>query len=40
MGKEELNAKTPVAPIDMAKDLNCPLLGLSATTTAHRVPSR
>jgi carboxymethylenebutenolidase len=28
MGKEELNAKTPVAPIDMTKDLNCPLLGL------------
>ena len=28
MGKEELNAKTPVAPIDMTKDLSCPLLGL------------
>ena len=28
MGKEELNAKTPVAPIDMTKDLCCPLLGL------------
>jgi len=28
MGKEELNAKTPVAPIDMTKDLQCPLLGL------------
>ena len=28
MGKEELNAKTPVAPIDMTKDLACPLLGL------------
>jgi carboxymethylenebutenolidase len=28
MGKEELNAKTPVAPIDMTKDLGCPLLGL------------
>ena len=28
MGKEELNAKTPVAPIDMIKDLSCPLLGL------------
>src|SRR5690348_15806337 len=26
--KEELNAKTPVAPIDMTKDLSCPLLGL------------
>ena len=28
MGKEELNAKTPVAPIDMTKDLSCPLIGL------------
>jgi carboxymethylenebutenolidase len=28
MGKEELNAKTPVAPIDMTKDLCCPLLGI------------
>ena len=26
--KEELNAKTPVAPIDLTKDLSCPLLGL------------
>ena len=28
MGKEELNAKTPVAPIDMTKNLCCPLLGI------------
>jgi len=28
MSKEELNAKKPVAPIDMTKDLSCPLLGL------------
>ena len=28
MGKDELNPKTPVAPIDMTKDLSCPLLGL------------
>jgi len=28
MGAEELNAKTPVAPIDMTKDLQAPLLGL------------
>jgi carboxymethylenebutenolidase len=27
-GQEELNAKTPVAPIDMTKDLSCPLIGL------------
>jgi len=28
MAKEELNAKTPVAPIDLTKDLACPLLGI------------
>ena len=28
MGKEELNAKTPVAPVEMTKDLCCPLLGI------------
>ena len=28
MAKEELNAKKPVAPIDMTKGLCCPLLGL------------
>ena len=28
MGKEELNPKMPVAPIDYTKDLSCPLLGL------------
>jgi carboxymethylenebutenolidase len=28
MGKEELNAKTPVAPIDMTRDLSCPLIGI------------
>lgn len=28
MGKEELNAKTPTAPIDMTKSLSCPLLGI------------
>jgi carboxymethylenebutenolidase len=28
MGKEELNPKTPVAPIEMTKDLACPLLGI------------
>ena len=28
MGKEELNAKTPVAPIDMTSGLSCPLLGI------------
>ncbi|HEY3917073.1 MAG TPA: dienelactone hydrolase family protein [Stellaceae bacterium] len=28
MAQEDLNAKKPVAPIDMTKDLSCPLLGL------------
>jgi carboxymethylenebutenolidase len=28
MPKDTLNAKTPMAPIDMTKDLQCPLLGL------------
>jgi carboxymethylenebutenolidase len=28
MGKDELNDKTPTAPIDFTKDLSCPLLGL------------
>lgn len=28
MPKETLNAKTPVQPLDMTKDLSCPLLGL------------
>lgn len=28
MAKEELNPKQPVAPIDLTKDLKCPLLGL------------
>src|SRR6476469_3591113 len=36
MSKEELNAKTPVAPIDMTKELSCPLLRLSGR--ADRAP--
>ena len=28
MKQDELNAKKPVAPIDMTKDLSCPLLGI------------
>jgi carboxymethylenebutenolidase len=28
MGKEELNDKTPTAPIDMTSGLSCPLLGI------------
>ena len=26
--KEEINDKTPVAPIDLTKDLACPLIGI------------
>jgi carboxymethylenebutenolidase len=28
MAPDQLNANTPVAPIDMTKDINCPVLGL------------
>ena len=28
MGKEELNAKTPTSPIELTKNLSCPLLGI------------
>jgi carboxymethylenebutenolidase len=28
MSKEELNDKTPLAPIDLTKDLSCPLIGI------------
>jgi carboxymethylenebutenolidase len=28
MGKEELNAKTPVSPIELTRSLSCPLLGI------------
>jgi carboxymethylenebutenolidase len=28
MGTDELNAKTPVAPINLTKDLSCPLIGI------------
>src|SRR5271154_5918289 len=38
MGKDELNAKTPVAPIDMTKDLCCPLLGLFGNEDRARSP--
>jgi carboxymethylenebutenolidase len=28
MGAEELNDRTPVAPIDLTADLSCPLIGI------------
>ena len=40
MGAEELNAKTPVAPIDMTKDLNCPLLGIFGNDDRAHSPAQ
>jgi carboxymethylenebutenolidase len=40
MKKEELNAKTPVAPIDYTKDLSCPLLGLFGNEDAAPNPEQ
>ena len=40
MSKEELTPKQPVAPIDYTKDLSCPMIGSSATTTNRRRRSR
>ena len=40
MGAEEINAKTPVAPIEMTKDLSCPLIGLFGNDDRARAPSR
>ena len=38
--EQELNTKTPVAPIDMTKDLCCPLLGLFGNEDRARARSR
>ena len=40
MKKEELNPKTPVAPIDYTKDLSCPLLGLFGNEDAAPTPEQ
>lgn len=40
MGKEELNPKQPVAPIDLTKDLSCPLLGLFGEEDAAPTPAQ
>ena len=41
MGKEAFDPKTPVAPIDMTKDLSCPLLGLFGNDSrTEKIPSR
>jgi len=38
MSKEELTPKRPVAPIDYAKDLSCPLLGLFGDEDQNPTP--
>jgi carboxymethylenebutenolidase len=40
MKKEDLNPKTPVAPIDYTKDLSCPLLGLFGNEDAAPTPDQ
>ena len=40
MSKEQLTAKTPVAPIDYAKDLSCPLLGLFGNDDQNPSPDK
>jgi carboxymethylenebutenolidase len=40
MKKEDLNPKTPVAPIDLTKDLSCPLLGLFGNEDANPTPEQ
>jgi carboxymethylenebutenolidase len=40
MAKEELNERTPVAPIDYTRDLSCPLLGLFGNDDAAPTPAQ
>jgi carboxymethylenebutenolidase len=40
MKKEELNPKMPVAPIDLTKDLSCPILGLFGNDDAAPNPEQ
>jgi len=40
MAEDELNEKTPVAPIDYTKDLSCPLLGLFGNDDAAPTPAQ
>jgi carboxymethylenebutenolidase len=40
MSKEELTPKQPVAPIDYAKDLSCPLLGLFGEEDQNPTPQQ
>jgi carboxymethylenebutenolidase len=40
MGPDDLNEKTPVAPIDMTADLSCPLLGLFGNDDQSPTPAQ
>ena len=40
MAKGDLNAKKPVAPIDLTKDLSCPLLGLFGNEDRNPSPEQ
>jgi len=40
MAKDDLNAKKPVAPIDLTKDLSCPLLGLFGNEDRNPSPEQ
>lgn len=40
MVPDQLNPKTPVAPIDYTRDLNCPVLGLFGNEDSHPAPEQ
>jgi carboxymethylenebutenolidase len=40
MAESDLNPKTPVAPIDMTRDLKCPLLGLFGNEDQAPTPAQ
>ncbi len=40
MAPDQLNPKTPVAPVDYTKDLSCPVLGLFGNEDSHPTPEQ
>ncbi|HSM70929.1 MAG TPA: dienelactone hydrolase family protein, partial [Anaerolineales bacterium] len=40
MSPEDLNDKTPVAPIDYTKDLSCPILGIFGNDDSNPTPEQ
>jgi carboxymethylenebutenolidase len=40
MAADQLNLKTPVAPLDYTKDLSCPVLGLFGNEDSHPTPEQ